>query len=364
MELFGYERETSPNLTKFSKDSLFFKKAFSQGNNTLPSIGSLMTSKYTTEILWKDYKRFLPIKEENLLLAEILKDNGYHTIAFTTHSYFLPNLGFQQGFENWDISLVSTKAEIAFEQETSIALFEKSKVIMDNLPDNRPFFMWLHFFDPHDSYLKRDEAIDFGNTEKDIFDNEINYTDIYIGKLLEYLKEKKLYDNTIIIITGDHGEGFGLHGYEKHGKSLYNDQIWIPLLIRFPDMKPQVIEQEVSHIDIFPTLIEYLNIDLPNGRELSGISLFDRVGNSENPPVYAMNFRQGKEEYSMIYKGYKIIYFYKQNVKKIYNIQDDFNEKKELSNESPEILYDLSKKISVWIKKQKDSYKSITSRID
>ncbi|MBN2694112.1 sulfatase-like hydrolase/transferase [bacterium] len=364
LDSYGYRRETSPNLTKFSKDSLFFKKAFSQGNNTLPAIGSFMTSKYTTEIFWKDYKRFLPIKEENLLLAEVLNSNGYYTAGITTHSYFLPNFGFQQGFENWDISLISTKGEIAFEQETSRSIFEKSTKLIDTIPEDKAFFMWLHFFDPHDSYVKRDEGKDFGDSVIDIFDNEIHYTDIYVGKLFDYLKQKNLYDNTIIIITGDHGEAFGDHGYDKHGRALYNDQIWVPLMIRFPDMQPQIIEQEVAHIDIFPTLLDYLNIDLPDGKELSGISLFDRIGNSENPPVFSMSYRHGKEEYSMIYKGYKIIYFYKQNIKKIYNIQDDFGEENDLSSESPEILYELSKKLSIWIKKQKDSYKNTTSTID
>lgn len=358
LDLYGYNRITMPNLTKLSNDFIVFKKAFAQGDNTLPSLSSLMTSKYVTEIYWSNKKKFLPLKKENLTFAEILKETGYNTYGIVTHSYFLPKLGFEQGFDNWDIDMVSTKDEIAFNQETSSIIYEKAKYILSNYKDKKPIFMWTHFFDPHDSYVLRTDASKFGFEQIDLYDNELNHTDIYLGKFIQSLKDLGIYDNSIIIICSDHGEGFNLHGYNLHGQSLYNDQIWVPLLIKFPDVKSQSVDTEVALIDIIPTIVDYLNID--KNYAFSGDSLLNIINSSsKTKPIYSLHYTTYKEFYSMIYNGYKLIYYPKQDLKQLYDIRVDMNEKNDLSEQNPEITYGLWKTMSEWIKKQKAIAKEI-----
>ncbi len=356
LDLYDYKRKTAPNLANFAQKSLLFNKAFSQGPNTRPAIASLITSKYVTEIYWSNKKHFIPLKQENLTFAEILKKEGYHTYGVLTHSYFLKKFGYNQGFDNWDMSLISTDGKVAFEQETAHKLYDKFRSIVKTMKKDEPNFIWLHFFDPHDSYVFRKEAKNYGSKTIDIYDNEINYTDIYLDKLFKFLKEKKLMDNFIIIITADHGEAFGSHGYVKHGRSVYNDQMWVPLIIKFPDIKPQIIEHEVAHIDIIPTVLDYLKINKYNDK-LSGSSILEKIKNNKFPPVYTLLFKKGKNQYSITYKGYKLNYSEKQDIKKLFDLRNDMNEMHNIANEHPEIMYDLWNKLSRWIKKQNKIYK-------
>jgi len=356
LDLYGYKRKTAPNLTKFANNAIVFNKAFSQGPNTRPAIASLMTSKYVTEIYWSNKKSFIPLKKQNLTFAEILKKEGYNTYGVVTHSYFLKKFGYNQGFDNWDTDLISLDGKIAFEQETAHRIFNKFKKIVKTMKKDEPNFVWLHFFDPHDSYVLRKEAINYGKKIVDIYDNEINYTDIYLGKLFNFLKEKKLLDDFIIIITSDHGEAFGSHGYVKHGRSVYNDQMWVPLIMRFPETKHQIIEHEVAHIDIIPTVLDYLQIHKYNDK-LSGSSALEKIKTNNFPPVYTLLFKKGKNQYSISYKGYKLNYSEKQDMKKLFDLRNDINEMHDIANEHPEILYDLWKKLSKWIKKENKTYK-------
>jgi arylsulfatase A-like enzyme len=201
----------------------------------------------------------------------------------------------------------------------------------------------------------RKEAKKWGNKPSDIYDSEINYTDIYLGKLFDFLKEKKILDDFIVIITADHGDAFGLHGYYKHGRSVYNDQMWVPLIIRFPDVEPRIIEHEVSHLDIIPTVLDYLGITKYENK-FSGMSIFKKIKENNFPPIYTLLFKPRKSQYSIIKNGYKLNYFAKQDLKKLFDIRRDMKELNDISNEHPEILYDMWENLSKWINKEGKTY--------
>lgn len=362
LSLYGYHRNTSPNLTKFSRDSIWMKRAYSQGPNTRPALASLLTSHYTTEVYWSNNRTFIPLKRKNLLLAEILKKEGYETYGIMTHSYFYPRYGYSQGFKHWDIDLVSTNDKVAFEQETSIPIFNKLKKIFDTIPNEitpqKPLFIWAHMFDPHDTYMFRKDAPNYGKKSADIYDNELAHSDIYFGKIIQYLKDKKLYDQFIIIVAADHGEAFGTHGYYRHGRSLFNDQIWVPMMIRFPDHPPEIVEREIGHVDLVPTLLDYLDVKKYKNR-FSGKSILQKIKQNNFPPIYSQLIKKRKHIYAIIYKGYKMIYYKEQNLKLVFDLRTDFNEKYDLAQKRPEITYSLWKKLSAWIKVQERIYKRI-----
>jgi arylsulfatase A-like enzyme len=112
----------------------------------------------------------------------------------------------------------------------------------------------MHLFDPHYSYEPPEP---FLTQYKDKpYDGEVAYVDFILGKLFQYVQVNKLFENTIVIFTSDHGESLGEHGEPTHGTYAYNSTLWIPLIIATPGIKPNKVYQFVSHIDIFPTVCE------------------------------------------------------------------------------------------------------------
>jgi hypothetical protein len=121
----------------------------------------------------------------------------------------------------------------------------------------RKFFLWLHFYDPHLSYEPHADVPKFGaGTERvDLYDGEIRYTDTHVGRVLARLKEAGLWNRTAVVLTGDHGEGFGEHGVTEHGFDLYAPQTRVPFIVHVPGLPAQRALVPVGHVDVAPTLV-------------------------------------------------------------------------------------------------------------
>src|SRR5439155_12481119 len=117
------------------------------------------------------------------------------------------------------------------------------------------FFLWIHYYDPHYDYMAHAEAPRWGDGDVDRYDQEIFYTDLHIGRLIADLKSRGLWSKTVVIVTGDHGEGFGEHGVTEHGYHLYPAQTKVPFIVRVPGIAPRRVRVPVGHIDIAPTLL-------------------------------------------------------------------------------------------------------------
>ena len=120
---------------------------------------------------------------------------------------------------------------------------------------DRKFFLWLHFYDPHLSYEPHAEVPSFGKGRADLYDGEIRFTDLHVGRVLARLKELGLWGRTAVVLTGDHGEGLGEHGITEHGFDLYAPQTRVPLIVRVPNLPAQRARVPAGHIDIAPTLV-------------------------------------------------------------------------------------------------------------
>src|SRR5439155_6327202 len=193
--------------------------------------------------------------------------------------------GLKQGFDlysdNFDLtegpldnSEVSRRAEAT--QTEVDAWLARSK--------DKKFFLWVHYYDPHDPYDPPEPY----RTEYKVnpYDGEIAYVDHVLGKLLSDLEQSKLIDKTVIVLTGDHGESLGEHSEKTHSLFVYNATLHVPLLIRLPGMKSKSIKNVVRHIDIAPTILEWLGISptpemqgkslipVMQGKESSGRSVY------------------------------------------------------------------------------------------
>jgi arylsulfatase A-like enzyme len=278
----GYERETTPRLDQLAAGGLRFERAFSQAPWTTPSVASLLTSLYPTEIGIGSECSLLP--DELTLLPEVLAAQGYRTGAVISHTFCSERWNFDQGFDWFDQSNVAGHAAISSPGVTARALE------FADWAGDAPFFLWLHYFDPHFYYNEHPEhafggrqgysgpirpGLEFSRllelrntlTAEDLaelrrlYDSEIAFTDGWIGALFDGLRARGLWERTLVIATGDHGEEFGDHGDIGHARTLYQELVNVPLIVKLPHSAAgppagTAIPEPVALIDVFPTVLE------------------------------------------------------------------------------------------------------------
>ena len=341
----GYERPTSPNIDALAKDAIVFEDAYTTSPHTPRSMPPLMFGRYASHMKWKGAQYNYPkVTPENLGLFEVLQDQGWDNTGYSSHFYFEPKRGLGQGFSSWDNAGAGTIKE----SNTDIAaprIFAKVSAALDTLAarpkdDAKPFSMFVHFFEPHSKWIGH-KAHPFGEPgakggQRHInnYDSEIAYVDTYVGKLVQKLKDTGLYDDTIIVLTSDHGEAFGDHGLFFHGQNLYNEIIRVPLIMRVPKWTPRRVEGPVSIIDIAPTLLNMQEIAVPEafeGESLVGAML----GQSPVPqrPVFAelLPYNNWKEHHkAVVYGDTKYITVLTSGKKQLFDLKEDAIEKKNI----------------------------------
>jgi arylsulfatase A-like enzyme/Tfp pilus assembly protein PilF len=209
-------------------------------------------------------------------LARVLHDHGYATAAFigsaVLDSRFGLNQGFETYFDHFDFSRLDETNLDLMERRGDVVMDEALKWLRANSQVwGRPFLLWVHLYDPHFPYTPPEPfASRYRNHP---YDGEIAFADEQMGRLVAFLKEKGLYERSLLVLSGDHGEGLGEHGEKTHGFFIYNSTLHVPLLIKIPGASPRVVGEEVSLVDVMPTLLQALKIPIPpsvQGRSLLG----------------------------------------------------------------------------------------------
>jgi arylsulfatase A-like enzyme len=277
---YGYFRDTSPNIDAFSNESLLFERCLVPMATTLPSHVSILTSVHPLEHgvlanIQQVGQRFQP-SEQLRSFAEVASEAGYRTAAFVSGAPLNRQTGIDSGFEDFDQPAERERPA----EETNQAVFHW---LMKE--DERPFFLWVHYFDPHapynpppsfrnlyesdqalETYLARrgfsDQAVspvgDLVNAREaiNLYDGEIRYVDEQVGALLNHLRSRTKWDRTIVALVGDHGEGLCQHAEPRHGY-IYDEQLHVPLMIRVPNVPHRRISSLVSTIDVLPTVLGF-----------------------------------------------------------------------------------------------------------
>jgi arylsulfatase A-like enzyme len=265
---YGYARPTTPRLDALAKQSALFTDAWAHAPSTRYSVPAILTGRYPSTIA-TNLSHWPPnVSPENRLLAEMMKDRGYHTAAFLSYYYFERGWGLDQGFDEYDYHLQTLHSGPGVDPSRTSG--SSARQLADELVDwigkhrQERFFLWTHFYDTHFMFERHPDMPEsnFGNNEIDLYDGEIRFTDFHIGRVLDALKAAGLWDDTIIIVTADHGDGFGEHGIppdRRHGYHLYANETKIPLIVRIPGLSPRAIHSPVGHIDIVPTLLNAIS---------------------------------------------------------------------------------------------------------
>lgn len=268
---YGYRRIKTPHMDALAREGVLFEKAFTPVPTTLPAHGSLFMGNYPTTTGLKSNGTFA-LEESAITLAELLKGKGYTTAAFISSYVLDSRFGLDQGFDVYDDDLVTgVKDQSLMHKERRAETVTHAALQWLSKEKKDPFFLWIHYYDPHTAY-------DPPQPYKDVYthclyDGEIAYTDSWIGVLIKKLKEMKLYDHTLLVLTGDHGEALGDHGEDTHGIFLYDATLHVPLIFRHPGLLPQNkrIGSLVRLIDIAPTLLDFSGQKIPN--IMQGVSL-------------------------------------------------------------------------------------------
>lgn len=321
----------TPNLDRIAHRGIVFDRAFAHNPLTLPSHVNIFLGATPLYHGVSENARSV-VAEDFLTLTEFLKAKGYQTAAFIGAFPLDSRFGLRQGFDFYDESYPAKTAstfvypERRAEKVISSALFwlkEKAKP--------GPWFVWIHVWDPHAPYWPPEPYASI--YREDPYSGEVAYTDEQLGRLFDFLDKEKLSEETLIIITGDHGESLGEHGELTHSYFAYNSTLWVPLIIVGPGINPGRRSEYVAHIDIFPTICDYLGLRPP--AHLQGLSLVPLFKNKKLKKR-AIYFESLEPHLSrgwaplrgFIEDGYKYI---QSPIPELYNLEKDFKEENNLA---------------------------------
>ena len=260
---YGDKQIRTPNIDTLAADGTRFERAYTAVPVTLPSHTVIFTGTYPTLSGVHDFAAN-KLSPTQATLASVLKDNGYTTGAVigsaVLDSRFGLNHGFDFYYDHFDFNRLQESNLDEMERPGNIV----ADVTLDWLSKNyqKKFFLWMHLYDPH--YPYRPPAPYSEEYRDRPYDGEIAFADAQVGRLIEFLKNKGLYRNTLIVLSGDHGESLGEHGEKTHGFFIYNATLHVPLIIHLPGgMHAKTVANLVNLADLMPTVLAALNIQLP-----------------------------------------------------------------------------------------------------
>ena len=262
---YGYERIETPALDELAKQGIRFTKAFTPSPITNTSHVSILTGLQPSSHGVSDFG--VPLTVEHATLPEILQKQGYQTAAFIG-SVILDSKtlapGLDRGFTYYDSfpQQTETKSRWGRIERRGMDVVERAENWL-GAHGAIPQFVWVHLYDPHDPYEPPPPYSEIYKGR--LYDGEVAYADSALGHFLAYLKKQNLYEDALIFVLGDHGEGLGEHGEDTHGIFLYDATTHVPLLIKLPNEREasRVVDEQVRTLDVMPTILELLSVPAP-----------------------------------------------------------------------------------------------------
>ena len=345
----------TPHLSAFAKESVVFEPFYVQGNESKASHASLFTGVYP--ISHKVYNHKAKLPQSLTTIAELFKRLKYHTGGYVSNGYVSDKWNFSQGFQTFQNFIREGKANNAR------AVFKAAKRFIKKRKKSS-FYLYLGTSDPHVTYRRHKQFIkdyypkeytgrymknitggELGDLKKKgppsdkdkerieaLYENEIAFNDFYFGELIKTLKAEGIYDDTLILVSADHGDEFWEHGGCGHGHSLYEELISVPLMIRWPSsLKAGRFEAGADGVDLLPTLATLMGTKLKDpvqGRDLSAqLSVTDAY-------PQATMASQGKDQFTLAAGPAKVIYRGPGSLQ-VFNLAKDHGESKDLSESHP-----------------------------
>jgi arylsulfatase A-like enzyme/MFS family permease len=379
----GYYRKTSPHIDALAAKGILFRQAIASSSHTSRSVPSIFTSLFPlAHEASASSQEFYSLSPKHNTLTSILARNGYITAGFVANNPFIKLSGISRDFDTYyDGNLFMKIPHYSLFYEKIARKFLNRDVRAENLNHQAmrwlkknhqyPFFLYIHYMDVHYpripykrhiDRLEQESKLDISklkrypfekgeNVEKlysiiSRYDGDISYLDEHIGKLLAYLDALHLDQNTLVILTADHGEEFLEHNKVGHGNHLYDESIRIPLIFYIPgkNKKPSIVSQQVRSIDIMPTILELLNI--PISSPIQGRSLMPLIKGIRAEEEYAF----GGQGSFVRCSRWKLIFNRETTSYELYDLQQDSAEQHNLIDTEPEVAAQLKAKLHDHIK--------------
>ncbi|HEY2933393.1 MAG TPA: sulfatase-like hydrolase/transferase [Acidobacteriota bacterium] len=262
---YGYPGIETPNIDRLARDGVRFAQAVSNCPITLPSHASILTGTLPLYHGVRDNSGYrLPARLTTL--AEVLKQQGYRTGAFVGAYVVNARTGLNQGFDTYVEGLSESgtgQMNISIAEQRASRVMANAVAWLRKSAAPQRSFAWIHLFDPHAPYDPPSPWA--ARYARHPYDGEIAYVDSVIGTLIRFLQSRNLYSSTLIVLSSDHGEGLGDHAESTHGLFLYDSTLRVPLIFKLPgsDFAGTVVADQVQSIDIFPTILQLLNLPKP-----------------------------------------------------------------------------------------------------
>jgi arylsulfatase A-like enzyme len=381
---YGYALDTSPAIDGLARRGVLFTDATSLSSYTRAAVPSIFASVHPgAHGVLSQGRQVEMLSDEYPTLAETLKERGYVTAAFAPNPSLHRAFNFDQGFDLYDddFQVAGPKTQ---DFETARKINERTLAWLRGHRE-KPFFAYLHYRDVHAPYVPpppydrmfdspgqgrplteaeyKSQPSDMRSPRRyrdlgsyvEQYDGEIRYTDDHLARFLDTLSKEGFLDDTVIFLTADHGESFLEHGSWTHGTGLYEELMRVPLLLVLPKerTKGRRVAAPVQTTDIYPTILELLNVEIPAG--LQGRSLLKAIQGQADPnrPVFSealVNRRLRPWNFGQLVAvrsgGWKLIYNRWNRSGELYNLARDPAEKQNLADREPERARDLLRRIA------------------
>lgn len=332
---YGYERETTPNIDDLADNNVRYTNAYSVSSHTREAVSGFLTGHYPDRAIDQKYRL------SETTVAERLQEQEVATGAFHSNPFVSRAYGYSSGFDefNDDLYLGQNKF-VALAQRLldklrnrhyarAEEINERAIKWIDSLDDDRPFFLWNHYMDPHGPYEpvnthrnrfadqpvsdNRAQALYKRSTSDpsevseddqraliDLYDAEIRYTDEQIGNMLSELERRGLLSDSLLILTADHGDAFGEHDYYGHPRRLHDELVHVPMIVSTPERGPTTVETPVSTLDVAETIVP--GAGHPDGESLRSPSniepdrvVFSQARSEDKPGIRYFSARSANQ---------------------------------------------------------------------
>ena len=340
LPVYGSTRTKTPQIDRLAADGVVFENAYSHSPQTLPSHTSILTGQLPFEHGVRDNIGF-SVKKGQRFLQHELKEAGYATGAFVSAYVLREQTGFNQGFDHFDDELPAASPEeplgnVQRRGEDTIAA-----AMTWGDAQAEKFFLFAHIYEPHTPYAPPARF-----TNQDPYDGEIEYSDEIVGRLLDHLRAKGLYDDATIVLFSDHGEGLGDHGEDEHGIFLYRETIQVPLIVKLPGSRAAGtrVATPVQHIDLFPTIMllatgSHLSLSTADGPRSRSLLPLAEGGRIEPTSIYSESLSPRyhfgwSELYSLSDERYRLI---RAPTDELYDLSQDPKELASIADERQQV---------------------------
>lgn len=373
MSLYGYERPTTPELEDWAEEGVVYERAFTTAPWTLPGIGSIFTGLLPSghgggRVRFDAGEhRVSGMREGIPTLMNYLQEAGWSTGGLANAPYINDGFGFDRGFDRYDWQGASDS-----DVRTADVTVDRALDWVDERGDE-PFFLFVHLFDPHRHYdapepfrgVYTDRFADrYGDTlatlesreraESELhwefieaaYDEEVAFVDHEVARLLEGLRDRGLWRESLVVLTADHGEAMDEHDTPGHGRTLYDEVLRVPFVVWGPGVSPGRRDDPVSTVDIAPTLLAAAGVD-PDRTEprMAGVSLLDNLTAGEPLPermLFAERiFNATRELKAVIRWPYKAIIDPDSEERELYDLSRDPDERRDLWGQRSDEFYDF-----------------------